>query len=323
MLPYLQFFGLAYAGFLLLYFIPNGLFYWLCWHGRRQAWAAFCIQPDRVPDSQQIRTEILYSVYSLLFFALSATLIFFLYQNGLNQIYLDFFAMPRGYFLLSLVVMVLLHDSYFYWTHRLLHWKPLFRYVHHVHHRSLAPTPWASYSFHPLEAAIYGFNLVIYPLLFPVHPIALVIAYLLQSIYNMFGHCGFDWFPPWFLRNRLLALHSTPTHHDLHHRLMKGNYGHYFKIWDITMGTELRRQARARAKASSRAPHHSFAAALGNSAALCQADALQGYRDEPGQAQQHEQPPPPRRACTPVQSSDSRTRCVQAIRPPPNRPART
>jgi lathosterol oxidase len=240
MMPYLLFFCLAYAGFLLLYLIPNGLFYWLCWHGRRQAWAAYRIQPDREPDAQQVRMEILNSVHALLYFALSATLIFFLYRNGLTKIYPDFFAMPRGYFLVSLVAMVLIHDGYFYWTHRLLHWKPLFRYVHHVHHRSLAPTPWASYSFHPLEAVIAALNLVIYPLLFPVHPLALGTAFFVQNIYDMFGHAGFDGFPRSFMRHRLLGLHNTPIHHDMHHRLMNGNYGHYFNIWDMGMGTELR-----------------------------------------------------------------------------------
>jgi len=27
-----------------------------------------------------------------------------------------------------------LHDAWFYWTHRLLHWQPLYRSVHRIHH---------------------------------------------------------------------------------------------------------------------------------------------------------------------------------------------
>ena len=54
----------------------------------------------------------------------------------------------------SIAVAVVLHDAYFYWTHRLLHWRPLYRVAHHVHHRSTSPTPWAAYAFHPLEALI-------------------------------------------------------------------------------------------------------------------------------------------------------------------------
>jgi sterol desaturase/sphingolipid hydroxylase (fatty acid hydroxylase superfamily) len=28
-----------------------------------------------------------------------------------------------------------LHDSWFYLTHRLLHWAPLYRHVHYIHHK--------------------------------------------------------------------------------------------------------------------------------------------------------------------------------------------
>lgn len=41
------------------------------------------------------------------------------------------------------VALDLLHDAWFYWTHRLLHWRPLYRYVHWEHHRWVrgAPAP--------------------------------------------------------------------------------------------------------------------------------------------------------------------------------------
>lgn len=40
-----------------------------------------------------------------------------------------------GYILLTIVALDYLHDTWFYWTHRLLHWKPLYRHVHYLHHR--------------------------------------------------------------------------------------------------------------------------------------------------------------------------------------------
>ncbi len=36
--------------------------------------------------------------------------------------------------LLTIVALDYLHDAWFYWTHRLLHWKPLYRHVHAIHH---------------------------------------------------------------------------------------------------------------------------------------------------------------------------------------------
>ena len=36
--------------------------------------------------------------------------------------------------LATVVSLDYLHDAWFYWTHRLLHWQPLYRSVHHIHH---------------------------------------------------------------------------------------------------------------------------------------------------------------------------------------------
>jgi sterol desaturase/sphingolipid hydroxylase (fatty acid hydroxylase superfamily) len=49
-------------------------------------------------------------------------------------------ALQGAYMLLTVVALDYLHDAWFYWTHRLLHWKPLYRHVHHLHHR-FAPRP--------------------------------------------------------------------------------------------------------------------------------------------------------------------------------------
>lgn len=40
-----------------------------------------------------------------------------------------------GYMLACILVLDFLHDAWFYWTHRLLHWRPLYKYVHWEHHR--------------------------------------------------------------------------------------------------------------------------------------------------------------------------------------------
>ena len=35
----------------------------------------------------------------------------------------------------TVAALDVLHDAWFYWTHRLLHWRPLYRHVHYIHHR--------------------------------------------------------------------------------------------------------------------------------------------------------------------------------------------
>lgn len=73
------------------------------------------------------------------------------------------------YILFSIVALDYLHDTWFYWTHRLLHWGPLFRNVHYVHHRSIVPTAFTGYSFHIVEAAIVFANEVLVCFLLPLH----------------------------------------------------------------------------------------------------------------------------------------------------------
>lgn len=39
-----------------------------------------------------------------------------------------------AYMALSVVALDYLHDAWFYWGHRLLHWRPLYKHVHAIHH---------------------------------------------------------------------------------------------------------------------------------------------------------------------------------------------
>lgn len=39
------------------------------------------------------------------------------------------------YMLACIVALDYAHDAWFYWTHRVLHWGPLYRHVHYIHHK--------------------------------------------------------------------------------------------------------------------------------------------------------------------------------------------
>lgn len=237
MIDYGVFFLLAYAYFLVNYFLPNGFFYWLCWQRNSDFWATHRIQKDRAPKPDQVRREILSSLKSLAWYAVIATFVLLCYRHGFTSMTLE--GVPRGYHLLSLVVLMLLHDTYFYWLHRLIHVRPIFRIVHKHHHDSRAPTPWAAYSLSTSEA-ILQCPLWVLCFTMPAHPAIVVAVLFLQNIYDTFGHLGHEFFPRWMLHSRwILAVQATPTHHDAHHRYFQGNYSHYFNFWDRLMGTEL------------------------------------------------------------------------------------
>jgi len=71
----------------------------------------------------------------------------------------------------------------------------------------------------------------------PMHPLALMLFLAYMIVRNVVGHLGFEISPAGFARHPLTRWHLTPTHHDLHHRFGKGNYGLYFSLWDEWMGT--------------------------------------------------------------------------------------
>ncbi len=148
---------------------------------------------------------------------------------------------PGAYGPFGIVVLVVglivCHDAYFYWTHRLLHSKPLAT-VHWVHHRSRTPTVWAAYSLHPVEAMLNAPYLVIAAAIIPLDPIALVTFVTIMISVSAIGHCGRELYPRRPDGSPRFAWLNTVTNHDLHHERSRGNFGFYFTFWDRLMRTE-------------------------------------------------------------------------------------
>jgi sterol desaturase/sphingolipid hydroxylase (fatty acid hydroxylase superfamily) len=140
----------------------------------------------------------------------------------------------------SIFVTIFVHDTYFYWSHRLMHHRRLFRWFHRVHHESTNPSPWAAYSFGPLEAVMQAaiFPLVVF--IMPIHPYAFMIFMVWQITFNVIGHTGYEFYPCWFMNSWFGKFFNTPTNHVQHHEKLRGNYGLYFNLWDRLMGTNHR-----------------------------------------------------------------------------------
>ena len=141
------------------------------------------------------------------------------------------------YFFLAFPLMLIIHDTYFYWAHRLMHHKKLFRIFHLVHHESTNPSPWAAYSFHPLEAIVEAGIFVVFLFTIPIHQLHLYFFFFFMIAYNVYGHLGYELYPKGFNRHWLGKWINTSINHNLHHQYFKGNYGLYFTFWDRMMGT--------------------------------------------------------------------------------------
>ena len=189
------------------------------------------------PPRDQVRREIAYSLLTCLMFPTSVFMTIALGELGLTRVYFYVEEFGWGYLVASVAMMIILHDALFYWTHRLLHTPWLMRHVHYVHHQSTDPTPWAAFSFHPVEGFLQVFNIVIIVMLIPAHPIALSAFLLLNVVGNVFGHCGFEFFSTGFRQGPLGRLLNTPSVHAWHHRRFRHNYCLYFTVWDRLMGT--------------------------------------------------------------------------------------
>lgn len=144
-------------------------------------------------------------------------------------------------------LIVLIHDAYFYWIHRAMHSKLMFRATHLHHHKSRTPTPWTSYSFSSAEAVFEAayvplFLLITSQLGIAFAGFAMFLFLWHMIIRNVMAHTGHEIFPAGWVDSRWTSWISTTTHHDLHHS-SGYNYGFYFTWWDKWMGTEHPRYA--------------------------------------------------------------------------------
>lgn len=210
------------------YFLLAGLFRVICKKSHKEPIDKGTVSP------RQIKRDIYWSVQSSLIFALAGTVLIKLWQAGETQIYYDFQQYGLWYLIFSLGIYLFIHDTYFYWTHRLLHVFQ-FKKCHFVHHESRIPTAWTSFSFHPIEAVIQALILPVLVILIPIHWTVLVSFLVIMSLCGLLNHLGFDFYPS-FLEKKFSLI--SATHHQRHHKQVTVNYGLYFTFWDKLMKTE-------------------------------------------------------------------------------------
>jgi sterol desaturase/sphingolipid hydroxylase (fatty acid hydroxylase superfamily) len=190
------------------------------------------------PPAKQLAIEFLVSLRSIAIFSTVGLATFMLERAGLLPGPAIAAQWGPAWFWASLVLMVVAHDSYFYWAHRLMHHPRLFRVFHRRHHKSMNPSPFTAYSFDLGEAAIMASFVPLWMLLVPTQWPVVGLFMLHQIVRNTLGHCGYELMPARADGRPLFDFLTTTTHHDLHHAQAGWNYGLYFTWWDRLMGTE-------------------------------------------------------------------------------------
>lgn len=136
------------------------------------------------------------------------------------------------WFVAAFVLIPIWSSFHFYWVHRLLHWPPLYKMAHSLHHRNINVGPWSGISMHPIEHALFYTNFLIH-LVVPTHPLHVMFHGYVQSTHPVFSHSGFE----------NLVVKENPQlrmgvfFHQLHHRYFECNYGTVEMPWDRWFGS--------------------------------------------------------------------------------------
>jgi Delta7-sterol 5-desaturase len=195
-------------------------------------------QQHQKPCWRSIRQDIRLSTLSAGVFAISAALIMLAYHLGLNRLYSQSQDYPIWYLGVSYILVLILQDTYFYFTHRLFHHPGVFQWLHQGHHRSRDPTPWTSFAFDPLEAIVQALFLIAIVFVIPLHFITLIAVLTTMTIWAVVNHLGIDRLPITFPHHWLGRWFIGPAHHSIHHLKYKLHYGLYFTFWDKLLGTQ-------------------------------------------------------------------------------------
>jgi sterol desaturase/sphingolipid hydroxylase (fatty acid hydroxylase superfamily) len=156
--------------------------------------------------------------------------ILYVYANGFVP-WLSFAEHP--YYLAALALAVpIIHETHFFLLHRAIHWGPLYRWVHSVHHNSVNPSPFSSLSMHPVELAGY-LGVALWHLVIPSNPLLALYQLHYAGFGAIPGHIGFD-------KIEIGKDSAADTHayiHYLHHKYFEVNYGDGLIPFDKWFGT--------------------------------------------------------------------------------------
>ena len=221
------------------YLVFSGLAYWLFWQRGGEKLRAKRLNRDR-PMRRVIMQEIRLSLLSSAVFAAPAAFALIAWIYGGTKIYTDWSAYGGvPYLLLSACIYLVIQDTFYYWAHRMMHDRRLFKWMHAGHHRSRQPTPFASFAFDPAEALLTAWLLPALTFLIPIHLWVVIALLILMTVTAVLNHSGWEVFPKSFVEGPVGRHLISATHHSVHHTRFNANYGLYFRFWDRLMGTDV------------------------------------------------------------------------------------
>ncbi|KAJ3304727.1 C-4 sterol methyl oxidase [Kappamyces sp. JEL0829] len=113
---------------------------------------------------------------------------------------------------------LVVEDCYQYFVHRAMHWGPLYKHIHKIHHKFAAPFGICAEYAHPLETLFLGLGFFLGPLAwtyaYGMHIVTMCVWLAVRLVQTVDAHSGYDF--PW---------------------AFVGNYASSFRFWDWLFGT--------------------------------------------------------------------------------------
>jgi sterol desaturase/sphingolipid hydroxylase (fatty acid hydroxylase superfamily) len=157
---------------------------------------------------------------------------------GTVEMQTDVMKFPSSLELISQITFcMIVEDTVFYWTHRLMHTSYLYKNIHKKHHEYKHTIGIAAEYAHPVEFVLSnmvptGAGLVL--LGKRCHVFTWYMWLVIRVLETTDAHCGyeFSWSP-----FRLLPFSGSSSYHNFHHSKNIGNYSSFFTYWDTLCQT--------------------------------------------------------------------------------------
>lgn len=184
------------------------------------------------PKNKILKQEIHNTIRVFLTYTGIIFLLFYFYERGI----LDFNFTLAWWVFPYCFILILYHDAFFYFGHRIMHHKYLYKYLHIDHHRSHFANYMSAYNFWVLESLVYV--IAIFPIFFlELNIYALLWAVFANDFVTMLWHMWKEHASSQYQQSRFYKMLVNTTFHDVHHTHNNGNYGAYFTFWDKILWT--------------------------------------------------------------------------------------
>lgn len=132
---------------------------------------------------------------------------------------------------------VAVNDTLFYWAHRTLHHKSIYKYIHKQHHMFKVNVGFSAEFANPIEDVLANIiPTMLAMLLLGSHAVVVCMWIIIRVSETLDAHSNFD-FP--FSPFSVFSWQGGARRHEYHHSHNVGCYGSFTTFWDRIMQTDL------------------------------------------------------------------------------------